>query len=233
MPPLSATMELKNLTVGIGEQLDSLCKQMQRLQACSALVTEQGSRVVTSRGVQAELGPHSHPLQHITGRSQRAHFQFQEPSRQINWKRIRGVNVDQMVNMADTAVIMDFFEDVAYGDILGESVFNLSEANLIKVIRLAQLQLQYLQHKLEEKADAQQALEDESLALTAGLTGMPDLSLSDLKSGIGQLHVHVKQLGETQVDAIIGQVRAEERSAVNSSNASQPVQHQRTGTERE
>lgn len=35
--------------------------------------------------------------------------------------------------MADTAVIMDFFEDVAYGDILGESVFNLSEANLIKV----------------------------------------------------------------------------------------------------
>jgi 2-polyprenyl-3-methyl-5-hydroxy-6-metoxy-1,4-benzoquinol methylase len=74
------------------------------------------------------------------------------------------------------------------------------------VIRLAQLQLQYLQYKLEEKADAQQALEDETLSLAAGLAGMPQLSLGDLTSGLGSLQQDMAQLGNTQVDALIEQV---------------------------
>jgi hypothetical protein len=37
------------------------------------------------------------------------------------------------VHTTDTATAMDLFDEVAHGDFEGESMYNLSEANLIKV----------------------------------------------------------------------------------------------------
>lgn len=75
-----------------------------------------------------------------------------------------------------------------------------------QLLKLSQLQLQYLHHQLQARIDSQQALEDESLALAAGLASMPRLSLGELKSGLGALSNGVLGLGETPVDAILEQV---------------------------
>jgi len=80
-----------------------------------------------------------------------------------------------------------------------------------QLLKLSQLQLQFLHWQLAQRAEAQQALEDESLALAAGLAGMPRLSFGELRSGLGALGNDVSELGMTRVDAILQQARAKER----------------------
>lgn len=75
------------------------------------------------------------------------------------------------------------------------------------MIKLAQLQLQYMQYKLEEKVEAEQAVEDETLAIAVGLSSLAAPSLGDIHAGLGALEGDIKQLGSSRVDGLIEQVR--------------------------
>ncbi len=112
------------------------------------------------------------------------------------------------------AAILSALPDTAYGDLEGsDSAWNLSEGNLIKLLKVSQLQLQYLRHELAERAEAARALEDESLALAAGLASMPRLSLGEVRGALGALGGEVRELGAGRLEAVLERVRGEERGA--------------------
>jgi hypothetical protein len=56
-------------------------------------------------------------------------------------------------------------------------------------------------------------LEDDVLALAAGLSSLMPPSLTDVSSGLGSLGSGLRQLGGSRVAGLISQVRAEERAA--------------------
>jgi hypothetical protein len=78
----------------------------------------------------------------------------------------------------------------------------------VQLLKLAQLQLQYMQYRLEEKVEADQALEDDSLAIAAGLSSLAAPSLGDIHNGLGALQADLTQLGSSRVDGLIQQVNA-------------------------
>ncbi|WIA23624.1 hypothetical protein OEZ85_000330 [Tetradesmus obliquus] len=155
-------------------------------------------------------------------------FTFTAPSKKVNWKRLRQLDVAAMTASSDAAGAMQLFEDVAHGDVEQGSIYELSEASLLKLLKLAQLQLQYMQYKLEEKVEAEQAVEDNTLAIAAsdihqglgalhtGLASLAPPSLGDIHQGLGALAADMSQLGSSRVAGLIQQVRAEERSAAKS-----------------
>jgi hypothetical protein len=85
------------------------------------------------------------------------------------------------------------------------------DGNVIKLVKLCQLQLQYLQWRLAAAEHARAALEDEGLALAAGLAAMPSLSLGDVHGGLGALCGGVRMLGEARVPEILEAARVSER----------------------
>jgi len=60
-------------------------------------------------------------------------FEFRQPHKRVNWRRIRTLNVDRLVQMGDVATAMDLLEDTAYADLDTGNVYDLTEANLLKV----------------------------------------------------------------------------------------------------
>lgn len=78
-----------------------------------------------------------------------------------------------------------------------------------QLLKLAQLQLQYLSHELARAQVARERYEDGALALAQGLAAMPAPSLGDVRGGLGTLGGGVAGLGRARVDEILRQVRGQ------------------------
>ena len=122
------------------------------------------------------------------------------------------------VGSNDTAVVARLMEEVAHADIDSESVFNLTEGNLIKIFQLSQLMLQYANHErrvLEYQYD--EFLENRELVLQL-LERAGVRSLKDLRDGTDQLGHQFQGLAGRELDDMFGQVGA-------SCSPSTPVAH--------
>ncbi|KAF8061152.1 NSE4A [Scenedesmus sp. PABB004] len=64
-----------------------------------------------------------------------------------------------------------------------------------QVLRLAQLQLQYMAHRLGQRAEAAEHADDDVRALAAGLRGLAAPSLGDVAAGLGALESGLRVLG--------------------------------------
>eukprot|EP00878_Enallax_costatus_P044956 GHUV01053768.1.p1 GENE.GHUV01053768.1~~GHUV01053768.1.p1 ORF type:complete len:153 (+),score=29.02 GHUV01053768.1:208-666(+) len=128
--------ELSEATRSIEQQLNGLQLQLGRLKQCSTVLSQQHNKRYQDRGTQADVGPQVNPLRHIRQLDHSQPFTYQHPNRKVNWKRLRQLDVEAMAASSDTAAAMQLFEDVAYGDVEQGSIYDLSEANLVKV-RLA------------------------------------------------------------------------------------------------
>ncbi|KAI8469330.1 MAG: hypothetical protein J3K34DRAFT_470040 [Monoraphidium minutum] len=188
------------------QQLRRLSGQLEQLHGCTAQLRQRSaSRGLVDRGVQADLGGGG-----VNPSPGKCAFEFRQPRRRINWRRVHAVNLEQMA-AGGGASILSALEDTSLGDLDGDSAYNLSEGNLLKLLKLCQLQLQYLGYELARHQDAAAALCDDRAALAAGLAAMPRLGLGDVAGGLGALGGGVAALGQMRVGAILERVREEER----------------------
>ena len=112
----------------------------------------------------------------------------------------------------DTTTVCQLMEEVMYADIDSESVFNLTEGNLIKLFQLAQLMLEFVNHErvvLEHQYD--DFLENRELVLQllerAGVT-----TLDDIRDGTEYLGRNFTGLAGGELEDMFSQVRVEERA---------------------
>mmetsp|Transcript_40107 Transcript_40107/g.113604 ORF Transcript_40107/g.113604 Transcript_40107/m.113604 type:complete len:144 (-) Transcript_40107:374-805(-) len=103
-------------------------------------------------------------------------------------------------------------EEVAHADIDSESVFNLTEGNLIKIFQLAQLMLQLSSHErrvLEYQYD--DFLENRELVLQL-LERAGVASLRDLRDRTDHLGHQFQGLAGRELEDMFSQLRVEERA---------------------
>ncbi|KAG2447577.1 hypothetical protein HYH02_007500 [Chlamydomonas schloesseri] len=142
-----------------------------------------------------------------------APFAFMGFDRKINWRKLRALNVDKVVSDTDTRALTELYGELAYADLEAESVYDLSEANLLKVVRLLQLLLQYQQYQLEQGLGVQQLLREEQAEAVGLLRQIPRLQMKGLQEGLGNLQSNFYKVADADMDAMFQQVRTEERTA--------------------
>ncbi|GBF87567.1 hypothetical protein Rsub_00278 [Raphidocelis subcapitata] len=216
-----AAAEAHETVEELQEQLSAMAGRLERVHACTAALRRSGAAARTDRGVQAELcgrgaagcaGPAPPPLAPDACDAPSPFFEFRPPRRRINWRRIHSASVPALAAGGGGA-ILSCLEDTAFGDVDGDSYFNLSEGNLRQLLRLCQLQLQYMHWQMRAREAAHRALEDGAAALAAGLAGLQRPGLGDVAAGLADLRGGVARLGAGGVASIVERAREEERGA--------------------
>ncbi|KAG0563605.1 hypothetical protein KC19_8G044800 [Ceratodon purpureus] len=75
-----------------------------------------------------------------------APFAFQKRVERIDWRSLHSIDVDRLIREVDIDTLETVLDTIVFGDIQGEDRRNLSEANFVKIFRLAQLMVEYLLH---------------------------------------------------------------------------------------
>uniref|UniRef100_A0A383V3W0 Uncharacterized protein n=1 Tax=Tetradesmus obliquus TaxID=3088 RepID=A0A383V3W0_TETOB len=91
-----ATQELAQVTKSIDGQLSSLQEQLDRLKLCKAVLVHQHNKQYQDRATQADVGPQVNPLRHVKRLDHSQPFTFTAPSKKVNWKRLRQLDVAVM-----------------------------------------------------------------------------------------------------------------------------------------
>lgn len=82
-----------------------------------------------------------------------APFAFKRRAARIDWRSLHSVDVDRLIREVDIDTLEMVLDTIAFGDIQGEDTRNFTEANFVKIFRLAQLMVEYLLHVQELLAD--------------------------------------------------------------------------------
>mmetsp|Transcript_30447 Transcript_30447/g.72448 ORF Transcript_30447/g.72448 Transcript_30447/m.72448 type:complete len:148 (-) Transcript_30447:480-923(-) len=103
-------------------------------------------------------------------------------------------------------------DDIMHADIEAESLFHLTEGNLLKLFQLAQLTLQYVDHE-RRILDYQYTdfLDNRTLVLRL-LERAGVASLDDLRNGTSDLSSKFSGLAGPELEDMFGKVRMEERA---------------------
>ncbi|KAL6759437.1 hypothetical protein V8C86DRAFT_2575142 [Haematococcus lacustris] len=205
--------KLSELSKELSSELDSLADRAFALNKEVQGLEAENNKVFSDKAVQADTSGGAGAAQYQLSRARRlAPFSFQPAThRAINWKLIRAINVDQLVQETDVHTLMSLFDDLAHADFESESAFNLTEASLLKLLQLSQLLMQYLQWTTEQSNQQQQLLTEDRAALGAALHTIPGLSLKQVSAGLNHLGQEFAAVGNTDLDAMFLKVRAQER----------------------
>ncbi|OAE29684.1 hypothetical protein AXG93_509s1370 [Marchantia polymorpha subsp. ruderalis] len=76
-------------------------------------------------------------------------FVFQKRLTRIDWRKLHTIDVDKIVREVDLDTLEAVVDTIAFGDIQGEDTRNFTEANFVKIFRIAQLMVEYLLHVQE------------------------------------------------------------------------------------
>ncbi|KAL3686002.1 hypothetical protein R1sor_004024 [Riccia sorocarpa] len=76
-------------------------------------------------------------------------FVFQRRLSRIDWRKLHTIDVDKIIREADVGTLEAILDTIAFSDVQGEDTRNFTEANFIKIFRLAQLMVEYLLHVQE------------------------------------------------------------------------------------
>ena len=138
-------------------------------------------------------------------------FHYLPFNRKLNWKKIRALNLDRLTRESDSRTLMDLFSDVAQADLEGESSFNLTESNLIKLVKACQMMLQFVQHSSEQQQQMQHYQEEDADGLQALVKLAPTADLGGLAAGLKKLEGDYRGCADADLDAMFTAVRVEER----------------------
>lgn len=130
----------------ITRELDSLADRAFQLQRHALALQQKDSKGASDKSVGTDNGVTSGSSFKLDRAQRLQPFHYLPFNRKLNWKKIRALNLDRLVREADSRTLMDLFADVAQADLEGESSFNLTESNLIKLVKCCQMMLQFVQH---------------------------------------------------------------------------------------
>lgn len=209
---VAVNAHLAALTAEVAKDLENVTKRAELLHRYTLSLQDKKRSDTSDKAVQAEIGTTAHPIHRLNRLIRQQPFSFLPRNKKLNWKKLRTMNLEKLERDGDTRTIMELFNDVAYANLDGESVFNMSEANLIKLVRLSQYMLQYLQYRIEQYHELQERLEEEHVQLTAGLALMPTaLGLEDVEEGLLNLEDNFYSVADQDLDRLFTQTRIEER----------------------
>ncbi|XP_073384942.1 uncharacterized protein [Physcomitrium patens] len=80
-------------------------------------------------------------------------FVFQKRHARIDWRTLHTIDVNRVIREVDIDTLEMVLDTIAFSDIRGEDVRNFTEANFVKIFRLAQLMVEYLLHVQELLAE--------------------------------------------------------------------------------
>ncbi|PNH01373.1 hypothetical protein TSOC_012747, partial [Tetrabaena socialis] len=109
------------------------------------------------------------------------------------------------VRETDTRSLLELYGDLAYADLERESVYDVSEANLLKLVRVLQLFLQLQQHQLEQSQGAAQLLREEAVETVGVLRMLPHLDVQGVAEGLGRLQADFYKVADADMDAMFAQ----------------------------
>ncbi|MEW5308014.1 MAG: hypothetical protein WDW38_000005 [Sanguina aurantia] len=204
---------LASLSDDISKELDSLADRAFELAKQAKSLQEHSHKRHADKGVQAAVGSGSQPAYKLDRATRLDAFHFQPLNKKMNWKKIRGLNLDRTARETDTSSLMDLYNTIAYADLSSEGVYELCESNLLKVIHACQLLLQFQQHNVEQACHAQQLADEQCNELAAALQRLPELSMTDVKQGLQQLEGGFYGVADADLDAMFTKARVEERTA--------------------
>jgi len=139
-------------------------------------------------------------------------FSFRKRDRRLNWKQLQRVSVGRIAATNDVNTLCRLMDDIMHADIEAESLFHLTEGNLLKLFQLAQLTLQYVDHE-RRILDYQYTdfLDNRTLVLRL-LERAGVASLDDLRNGTSDLSSKFSGLAGPELEDMFGKVRMEERA---------------------
>lgn len=202
--------ELAERSSLLTKELDSLADSAFDLQQFALALKEKDSVLTVNKGVQTDSSGGA-PAFKWERLKRLQPFQYLPFTKRLDWRRIRSINVDKMIREADSRSLMDTFNEVSQADLDGESSYNLTESNLIKLVRVCQLMMQFVQYKSEQQLNMQQMMEEDQSELQAHISLMPTMNLDTVSQGLHKLEENYKGVADADMDAMFQQVRVEER----------------------
>ncbi|GFR42463.1 hypothetical protein Agub_g3371 [Astrephomene gubernaculifera] len=193
--------------------IDSFSDRAFELARLAKSLQERAARTCVDKSTQVETATVGAPTYHLERAKRLAPFSFTPCDRKLNWRKLRALNVERVVRDTDTRSLQELFGEVAFADLERESVYDMTEANLLKLVRVLQLLLQHQQWQLEQLQGQRQTAREEAAA-AAGLLGLlPGLEMGGLDEGLTKLKGDFYQVADADMDAMFAQVRIEERTA--------------------
>ncbi|GIL45260.1 hypothetical protein Vafri_2548 [Volvox africanus] len=105
----------------------------------------------------------------------------------VNPSGLRPHALPLQISETDTRSLLEMYGEVAYADLEKESVYDLTESNLVKMVRVMQLLLQHQQFQLEQGLGVQQQLMEEQVSTLGVLQMIPHLDIKGVGEGLNKL----------------------------------------------
>ncbi|GAX85692.1 hypothetical protein CEUSTIGMA_g13108.t1 [Chlamydomonas eustigma] len=191
-------------------ELDSLADRAFELQQIAQALKEKDDVHMVDKGVQADSAG-GVPAFKWERLKRLQPFQYLPFNKKLDWRKVRTMNVDKMIREGDSRSLMDMFNEVSQADMEGESSYNLTESNLVKLVRVCQLMMQFVQYKSEQQYNMQQMMEEDQSELQAHVSLLPNMDLDKLTQGLHKLEMDYSGVADADMDAMFQQVRVEER----------------------
>ncbi|GIL93942.1 hypothetical protein Vretimale_174 [Volvox reticuliferus] len=212
-------MSTTNIIRSLAEQSEALSKDLDsfsdrafELQRLAKALQERAGKKYADQAVQVETTLVGAPAYHLERAKRLAAFSFLPFDRKVNWRKLRALNVDRVISETDTRSLLEMYGEVAYADLEKESVYDLTESNLVKMVRVMQLLLQHQQFQLEQGLGVQQQLMEEQVSTLGVLQMIPHLDIKDVGEGLNKLQGEFFKVADADMDAMFAQVRTEERT---------------------
>ncbi|KXZ51732.1 hypothetical protein GPECTOR_11g179 [Gonium pectorale] len=221
---MSTAALIKSLTQQseeLSRDLDSFSDRAFELQRMAKALKERCGADCVDKATQVETAAVGAPVYQLDRAKRLAPFAFTSCDRKVNWRKLRGLNLDKVVRETDTRALMELYGEVAYADLEGESVYDLTEANMLKLVRVLQLLLQLQQHRLEAGQGVMEVLREETAATAGLLAVLPQLDVGGIGEGLRKLQGDFYKVADADMDAMFAQVRTEERTAARDTVAGQ------------
>ncbi|GIL45259.1 hypothetical protein Vafri_2548 [Volvox africanus] len=171
----------------LSRDLDSFSDRAFELQRLAKALQERAGKKYADQAVQVETTAVGAPAYHLDRAKRLAAFSFLPIDRKVNWRKLRALNVDRVISETDTRSLLEMYGEVAYADLEKESVYDLTESNLVKMVRVMQLLLQHQQFQLEQGLGVQQQLMEEQVSTLGVLQMIPHLDIKGVGEGLNKL----------------------------------------------
>ncbi|GIL45258.1 hypothetical protein Vafri_2548 [Volvox africanus] len=204
----------------LSRDLDSFSDRAFELQRLAKALQERAGKKYADQAVQVETTAVGAPAYHLDRAKRLAAFSFLPIDRKVNWRKLRALNVDRVISETDTRSLLEMYGEVAYADLEKESVYDLTESNLVKMVRVMQLLLQHQQFQLEQGLGVQQQLMEEQVSTLGVLQMIPHLDIKGVGEGLNKLQGEFYKVADADMDAMFAQVRTEERTGARDTLAS-------------
>ncbi|EFJ53022.1 hypothetical protein VOLCADRAFT_120152 [Volvox carteri f. nagariensis] len=212
MNTASIVRSLAEQSEQLSRDLDSFSDRAFELQRLAKVLQERSGRKYVDQAVQVETTAVGAPAYHLDRAKRLAPFSFSPFDRKVNWRKLRALNVDRVVRETDTRTLLEMYGEMAYADLEKESVYDLTESNLLKMVRIMQLLLQHQQFQLDQGLGVQQQLREEQVSTLGVLQMIPHLDIKGVGEGLTKLQGEFYQVADADMEAMFAQVRTEERT---------------------